>query len=360
MAPRSSRGVRHTTGRPRPPSPPRTRLRQPSCGRASAGTCRVPRSPRSPRGASAHRGARARRRAADRRRAFFPCGASGTPWPPGSISCARRVWNPHGGLWCAPRFARPTPAGSGVTCWRLCRSRGKDARVALERTEIVLPARGRFDLRATVLSRGPQGLPPYRWKDGAPPLLERAEQLPDGSVHLLTIRPDRRGVVLQVTGPDAREIEMLAPLAASVRRALALDFDPAPFQRACATDPLLRPVARLGLGRVLHGTSAFEDVVGALACGGSASPEGMRALARLAALGPRCPARRSLRAFPAAAAVARIDARRLRVRTGLGQLAASVRALAREASRGRRDLRAIDHLSMTAAARALAGVRGLG
>jgi 3-methyladenine DNA glycosylase/8-oxoguanine DNA glycosylase len=232
--------------------------------------------------------------------------------------------------------------------------------VALERTEIVLPARGRFDLRATVRSRGPQGLPPYRWRDGATPLLERAEQLPDGSVHLLAIRPDRRGVVLRVTGRDAREIEVLAPLAARVRRALALDFDPAPFQRACATDPLLHPVARLGLGRVLHGTSAFEDVVGALACGGAASTEGTGALARLAALGPRCPARPSLRAFPAAGAVARIDPRRLRERTGLGQLAAGIRTLARESARGRRDLRAIDHLSTTAAARALAGVRGLG
>jgi len=229
--------------------------------------------------------------------------------------------------------------------------------VALERAEIVLPARGGFDLRATVLSRGPHGLPPYRWSDGVAPLLERAEQLPDGSVHLLKIRPNRRGVVLQVTGPDAREIEVLAPLAARVRRALALDFDPSAFQRACATDPLLRPAARLGLGRVLHGTSAFEDIVGTLACGGTAT-EGTPGLARLAALGPRCPARPSLRAFPAAAAVARIDGRRLRERTGLGKVSAWIRAVARETARGRRDLRAIDHFSMAAAARALAGVRG--
>jgi 3-methyladenine DNA glycosylase/8-oxoguanine DNA glycosylase len=232
--------------------------------------------------------------------------------------------------------------------------------VALERAEIVLPARGRFDLRATVLSRGPAGLPPYRWRDGAAPVLERAEQLPDGSVHLLAIRPDRRGVVLRVTGRDAREIEVLAPLAARVRRALALDFDPATFQRACAGDRLLRPAARLGLGRVLHGTSAFEDVVGALACSGDAATEGAHPLARLAALGPRCPARPSLRAFPTAAAIARLDEPRLRVRSGLGQRAAWIRALARETARGRRDLLAIDTLSMAAAQRALTGVRGLG
>src|SRR5262249_53922199 len=95
------------------------------------------------------------------------------------------------------------------------------------------------------------------------------------------------------------------------------------------------------------------------ACGGAAT-EGTRGLARLAALGPRCPARPSLRAFPAAAAVARIDLRRLRERTGLGQVAAWIRALARETTRGRRDLGAIDDLRVAGAARARAGVRGLG
>jgi 3-methyladenine DNA glycosylase/8-oxoguanine DNA glycosylase len=228
----------------------------------------------------------------------------------------------------------------------------QDVLVALERTEIVLPARGRFDLRATVLARGLDDLPPYRWRDGRPPLLERAEELQDGSVHLLAIRPDRRGAVLQVTGTDAREIEVLAPLAARVRRALALDFDPAAFQRGCAGDPLLRPVARLGLGRVLHGTSCFEDVVTTLL------HDDARIRARLAALGPRCPARPALRAFPSARLLARTDVQRLRERTGLGPRAAWVHSLARDAARGE-GLEGIDALSVTGAARRLAAVRGL-
>jgi 3-methyladenine DNA glycosylase/8-oxoguanine DNA glycosylase len=234
------------------------------------------------------------------------------------------------------------------------------ADMALERAEIVLPARGRFDLRATVLSRAPEALPSFRWRDGATPALERAEQLPDGTVHLLVIRPDRRGVVLQVTGADAREIEVLAPLAARVRRALALDFDPTPFQRACATDPLLRPVARLGLGRVLRSTSAFEEVALALACRGALPVDVARGLARLAALGPRCPARPALRAFPSAATLARIDWRRLRERTGLGRGAARIRRLAREQIAGRLDLHALDALPLAAAARMLNRVHGLG
>ena len=60
-------------------------------------------------------------------------------------------------------------------------------------------------------------------------------------------------VVLEVTGRDAREIEVLAPLAARVRRALSLDVDLADFHRICRADPLLRPLARAGLGRRLRG-----------------------------------------------------------------------------------------------------------
>src|SRR5262245_21832019 len=121
--------------------------------------------------------------------------------------------------------------------------------MALERAEIVLPARGRFDLRATALDPGCEPPPPYRWHEGRRPVLERVEELADGSVHLLRIRPEPRGVVLEVTGSDAREIEVLAPLAARVRRALSLDVDLADFHQMCSADPLLRPLARAGIDR---------------------------------------------------------------------------------------------------------------
>src|SRR6516162_2786883 len=170
-------------------------------------------------------------------------------------------------------------------CWRSAGADGTMAVVALERSEIVLPARGRFDLRATMLSNEPRALPPFRWRDGARAVLERAEELPGGSVLLLSIRPHPGGVVLRATGEDAREIEVLAPLAARVRRALDLDLDLATFHRLCRRDPLLRRVAALGAGRLLRGTSLFEDVVGAVVAGG-----GVAATARIAALGRRCPA----------------------------------------------------------------------
>ena len=196
--------------------------------------------------------------------------------------------------------------------------------MALERAEIVLPAQGRFDLRATMLSRDRRALPPFRWRDGARPVLERAEGLPGGSVLLLSIRPHPGGVVLRATGEDAREIEVLAPLAARVRRALDLDLDLAAFHRLCRRDPLLRGVASLGAGRLLRGTSLFEDVVTAIAMGSGDAA----ATARIAALGRRCPAAPELRAFPEPRTLARMAVRRLGERTGLGSRARVVSALA--------------------------------
>jgi 3-methyladenine DNA glycosylase/8-oxoguanine DNA glycosylase len=231
--------------------------------------------------------------------------------------------------------------------------------MALERAEIVLLARGRFDLRTTVLSHGAELLPPFRWHDGARPVLERAEELPDGSVHLLRIRSAPRGAVLEVTGEDAREIEVLAPLAARVRHALALDVDFAEFHRACARDPVLRPVARLGLGHVLRGTSVFEDVVKVLARSTNARAAA-RSIDRLVALGRRCPARPALRAFPSPGAFARLPAGRLREFTALGHRAVWITALARDVVAGRRDLERIARLSASEAARALRSIPGIG
>src|SRR5262249_30978697 len=153
--------------------------------------------------------------------------------------------------------------------------------------------------------------------------------------------------------------EVLAPLAARVRRALALDFDPSGFQQACAGDPLLQPVARLGLGRLLRGMTPFEDAVRVLVWGDDAPTDTARALARVGSLGARCPAQPVLRACPSAATLARFDVRRLRERTGLGRRAVWVHRLARQVASGRRDLRAIESLSTRAAARALEGVPGL-
>jgi hypothetical protein len=96
-------------------------------------------------------------------------------------------------------------------------------------------------------------------------VLRRAEELPDGTVHLLEMRPERNGVFLRATGPGASSGTVPASLAARVRKALRMDEDFRAFHRLCRARPELRHIARLGLGRMLRGTSLFEHLVKAIA-----------------------------------------------------------------------------------------------
>ncbi len=203
--------------------------------------------------------------------------------------------------------------------------------------DIILPARGPFDLRATVLSHAGWQLPPWQWCDGARPTLRRAEALADGAVRLLAIRPAPDGVVLRVTGRDAAEPEVLAPLAARVRTALQLDVDLRPFHRWCRSEPRLRPAAHLRLGRILRATTLFEDVVTAIVRQQGRPEATVEAMTRLALLGPRCPVERRLRAFPTPERLAEVGVRGLRL-LGMGTAAGPVVRLARDVAAGRLDL----------------------
>ncbi len=206
----------------------------------------------------------------------------------------------------------------------------------LPSAEILLPARGRFDLRRIVLAdHGPP--PSWTWRDGTRAVLRRAEPAADGRVYLLTIRPTPGGVVLRVTGRDASEAEILAPFAARVRRALVLD----------------------GRAR-LRGTSLFEDVVAAI-CRDDPGQD-RPPLAILQRLGRRCPAAPRLRTFPLPAAIARAGIVRLRS-AGLGARAIRVVVLARALVRGDCDLARLDdqalRRSTPALARALRRIPGV-
>jgi len=234
----------------------------------------------------------------------------------------------------------------------------------LSSAEIDLPARGRFDLRATVLSYGYYELPPYRWEDGRRPVLYRAERLASGRVYLIEVRPAPRGVIVRATGHDADEPEVIAPLAARMRKALRLDEDLAPFHRLCRADAALRPIAGVGLGRLLRGTSLFEDVVKAIAWTNTTWPAAVSMIGRLGRLGSSCPADRKLRAFPTPRQIVRAGAAGLRAETGLGYRAPYLVQLAAEvltSTRNLVDLEARAAVLPTAdLARELLDVRGVG
>jgi 3-methyladenine DNA glycosylase/8-oxoguanine DNA glycosylase len=234
----------------------------------------------------------------------------------------------------------------------------------LPTAEIVLPARGRFDLRATVLSHGYHELVPYRWEDGRVPTLHRVERLPNRSVYRLLVRPAARGVVLRVTGRDAGEAEVLAPLAARMRRSLRLDEDLADFHRLCRLDPDLRPIARLGVGRLLRGTTLFEDLVKAIAWTNTTWLGAVSMVERLGRLGSRCAAEPRLRAFPTPQQILRAGEQGLRDRTGLGYRAPYVIALAHRVATGTLDLDTLaahaSSLPSAELAETLGSIRGAG
>jgi hypothetical protein len=217
----------------------------------------------------------------------------------------------------------------------------------MQRGQIFLPVRGVFDF-GTLIARGGQA-PPWRSGGRTRRWLERPERLPDGSVRLVRICAEAGGVVLQVTGRAAREIETLAPLAVRVRRALGLDTrhpgGGAPRSRASY--------------RVLRGTTAFEDLVGILVARDPGASPAVEPLHALVLLGSRCPADRRRHAFPTPEVLARLSLRELRRRTGLGPAAGWVRTLARDVARGTRDPRELDDLPARDAVRALRGVEGL-
>ena len=207
-------------------------------------------------------------------------------------------------------------------------------------------------------------LPPFRWHDGPRPVLERAEQLPDGSVHLLRIRPVPRGRRARGDGAgrprDRGAGAARRPRAPRARRSTS---DLAGFHRVCAREPLLRSVARLGLGRLLRGTSVFEDVVKVLAASNTH-------VDRRAALG-HAPHVASADAAPHGRRCGRSRRRRLLARIPVRRLAGTYAGsataprgsatLARDVVAGRRDLEALDRLPVARAPPAtLRTVRGLG
>lgn len=230
------------------------------------------------------------------------------------------------------------------------------------RADILLPACGRFDLRATVLAHAGWQLPSWQWTDGARPVLRRAELLSDGAVRLLTIRPAPGGVTLRVTGRDAAEPEVLAPLAARIRTALQLDVDLAPFHRWCRRQDTFMPVARLGLGRLLRAPTFFEEVVTAIVRANTPADHTGAAMAALLGLGPRWGWAPRLRAYPTPRLVADAGVARLRA-LGLGASASPVVALARDVLAQRRDLAGLERqapaLAASTVARALDDIPGI-
>lgn len=188
-----------------------------------------------------------------------------------------------------------------------------------------IAARGPFRLAAVAVSHGWFQTAPFTW-DRDDELLGRVEDL-DGSVVDLVIGEGGCGVA--VTPSRALSPVERAMARSRVRRMLQLEVDLDGFAAAAeAVDPdLARDLAAYGGGRMLAGSSLFEDVVKGICGTNTAWRQAVSSINRIAGLGPGA-------AFPRPADLLRAGEDHLREVARVGYRATSVLAAARAAIDG--------------------------
>ena len=235
-------------------------------------------------------------------------------------------------------------------------------------SSVVLSVPRPFKLRAMVHSYGYYQLPPCTWDDQAR-TLGRAERATDGRVYFLAVREKAQesagDVRLELTMTGRRmgratRVELIG----RVRKMLRLDEDLASFYALCRREGALRALPRLGVGRLLRGTSLFEDLVKAISWTNTTWTQAVRMIGRLGELGDPCPAMPGLRAFPSARQVLEAGGRYLRDEARLGYRAAYILELSRRVCSGELDLDALEGRARAMAAgelaRELTRIRGVG
>jgi 3-methyladenine DNA glycosylase/8-oxoguanine DNA glycosylase len=233
---------------------------------------------------------------------------------------------------------------------------------------VVLSVPRPFDLRAAVHSYGYYELPPCRWDDGSGTLF-RAERGADGRAYLLAVSeagtsaPGYVELRVSITG-RRRGRSTTAGLIAAVRKTLRLAEDLRPFYALCRGQAALRVLPRLGVGRLMRGSSLFEDLVKAISWTNTEWSQAVRMIGRIGELGDPCPGAVGLRAFPSPAQVCEAGLRFLRDEARLGYRAAYVFELAERTCSGDLDLEAFEAraatMSAEQAARQLRQIKGVG
>ena len=189
----------------------------------------------------------------------------------------------------------------------------------------VIPAQGPFRLAAVAVSHGWFQTAPFAW-DAEGETLSRAEDLGGGAVDLVMVASDG-GV--RVRSSRALSAAERALARTRVRRMLQLDVGLEGFEEAvAAVDPdLARDLATYGGGRVLAGSSLFEDVVKGICGTNTTWRQAVASINRVAGLGAGT-------GFPDPAELLRAGEEPLRSVARVGYRAPSLVAAARAAIDG--------------------------
>lgn len=214
-----------------------------------------------------------------------------------------------------------------------------------------------------MLGYGYYELPPFHW-DGV--VLRRAESL-NGRVVLLELSerpsrsPRRTTPVLSLSSDTALEPAAREELVRRARGMLRLDQDLSEFYALCRREPRLRRIPSLCLGRLLRGTSLFEDLVKAIAWTNTSWPQAVKMIRRLGDLGDPCPFAPDCRTWPGPRRIVEAGPRYLTREARLGYRAAYILELARRVVSGDLGLEKIEGIQDSEElARALLGIKGVG
>ncbi len=160
--------------------------------------------------------------------------------------------------------------------------------------DVAVPAP--FSLELVVRSHGWYQCPPFRWIEEEGQLL-RGERLGDDDYLITTRQTAGDRLEMLVTGPDADG----APgeeMRRRMGRMLRLDEDLTAFQAVAAGKPRIAPVVARGWGRILRGSSLWEDVAKALLGTNVAWRQAVRMIDHLAHLTRPSSIRPDLPLFP--------------------------------------------------------------
>lgn len=189
----------------------------------------------------------------------------------------------------------------------------------------IVPAQGPFRLAAVAVSHGWFQTAPFTW-DQTGELLHRTEDLGAGALSLVMGASDGGVGVAPSRSLSAAERALAR---SRVRRMLQLDVDLEGFEEAVeAVDPeLARDLAAYGGGRMLAGSTLFEDVVKGICGTNTTWRQAVNSINRIAELGHD-------EAFPSAADLLRAGEGPLREVARVGYRAPALLAAARAAIDG--------------------------
>jgi len=200
-------------------------------------------------------------------------------------------------------------------------------------SRLTLPTPADFSLATTVVSHGWYVMPPFRW-DADRGVLHRVEAFDGAGAFDISIRHDGGRLVVESKRDFAPYRDELR---ARLRRMLQLDLELGEFHALCEKRKSHRAVAETKFGRLLCGSTLFEDAVKIIATTNTAWGQTVRMTTLLVeACGEPSPS--GAHAFPTPERVAAFGEAALRERCRMGYRAPYVRSLAEGIVSGEIDL----------------------